>query len=49
MAAKVEFAPELSVEQLAAAINGAEDAVRAARADRPLVYIEPDIFRAPTT
>ena len=48
VAAKVEFAPELSMEQLAAAINGAEEAVRAAVPMARLVYIEPDIFRART-
>ena len=49
VAAKVEFAPELSMEQLAAAINGAEEAVRAAVPAARLVYIEPDIFRATMT
>jgi cation diffusion facilitator family transporter len=49
VAAKVEFAPELSMEQLADAINGVEDAVRAGVPKAQLVYIEPDIFRTTTT
>ena len=49
VAAKVEFASELSMEQLAGAINDAEEAVRAAVPSARLVYIEPDIFRATTT
>ena len=46
VAAKVEFAPDLSMEDLAAAIDGAEQALRAAVPTARLVYIEPDIFRA---
>ena len=49
MAAKVEFASELSMEQLTAAINDAEAAVRAAVPTARLVYIEPDNFRTTTT
>jgi divalent metal cation (Fe/Co/Zn/Cd) transporter len=49
VAAKVEFAPELSMDQLADAINGVEDGVRAGVPKARLVYIEPDIFRTTTT
>ena len=45
VAAKVEFEPDLSMEELAAAINGAEQAVRAAVPSANLVFIEPDIYR----
>ncbi|MGI9054063.1 MAG: cation diffusion facilitator family transporter [Ilumatobacteraceae bacterium] len=48
VAAKVEFAPDLSMEELAAAINGAEQAVRAAVPTAELVFIEPDIYRSTT-
>ncbi len=45
VAAKIEFAPDLTMEELAAAINGAEQAVRAAVPSANLVFIEPDIYR----
>jgi divalent metal cation (Fe/Co/Zn/Cd) transporter len=48
--AKVEFSRDLTVTQLAAAINAAEARARAAVPERCLIYLEPDIFderRAP--
>jgi cation diffusion facilitator family transporter len=44
IAAKVEFVRDLSVRQLAAAINAAEVRARAAVPERCVIYIEPDIF-----
>jgi cation diffusion facilitator family transporter len=49
VAAKVEFERDLSVEELATAINGAEAALRAAVPTAHLVFIEPDIYRAVPT
>ncbi|MGH9271011.1 MAG: cation diffusion facilitator family transporter, partial [Ilumatobacteraceae bacterium] len=49
VAAKIQFDPELSMSDLAAAINGAEQALRAAVPTARHVFIEPDIYRtAPT-
>jgi divalent metal cation (Fe/Co/Zn/Cd) transporter len=45
VAAKLEFAPELSVDQLAAAIDTAESALRTAVPIARVVYIEPDVYR----
>ena len=45
VAAKVEFDPELSMAELAAAIDGAEVALRRAVPIARLVYIEPDVLR----
>jgi cation diffusion facilitator family transporter len=47
--AKLEFAPDLSVDELAAAINGAETALRDAVPIARVVYIEPDVYRSATT
>ncbi len=43
--AKLEFAPDLSVDELAEAINGAEKALREAVPIARVVYIEPDVYR----
>jgi cation diffusion facilitator family transporter len=43
VAAKVEFDPSISMADLAASINAAEDALRAAVPIAKLVYLEPDI------
>jgi cation diffusion facilitator family transporter len=45
VAAKLEFDPELSVDELTAAIDGAERSLRAAVPIARLVYIEPDVYR----
>jgi cation diffusion facilitator family transporter len=45
VAAKLEFEPGLSVEELTAAINDAERDLRAAVPTARLVYLEPDVFR----
>ena len=45
VAAKLEFDPDLSVVQLADAINGAESALRSAVPIARVVYIEPDVYR----
>jgi cation diffusion facilitator family transporter len=49
LAAKVDFDHSLSVEQLAQAIDQAEQAVRAAVPKATTIYIEPDIRRQPAT
>jgi cation diffusion facilitator family transporter len=49
LAAKVDFDRELSIEELARAIDDAEMAVRAAVPKATTIYIEPDIRRQPTT
>ena len=46
VAAKVEFDPTISMAELAAAINAAEQALRAAVPIAKLIYLEPDIRRA---
>jgi cation diffusion facilitator family transporter len=43
--AKLEFEPDLSVDELAEAINGAEKALREAVPIARVVYIEPDVYR----
>jgi cation diffusion facilitator family transporter len=48
VAAKLEFAPDLSVNQLAEAIDEAETALRDAVPIARVVYIEPDVYRAAT-
>lgn len=45
VAAKLEFEPDLSVDQLADAINGVETALRDAVPIARVVYIEPDVYR----
>ena len=47
VAAKVDFADTLSVEELARAIDDAERAVRSAVPTTTTIYIEPDIRRQP--
>ena len=47
IAAKLEFDQSLTVAELAAAIDGAEAALRAAVPTARTVYIEPDISRSP--
>jgi len=43
--AKVEYASTLSADQLVAAINATEDAIRAAVPDATVIYLEPDLHR----
>ena len=43
--AKLGFAADMTVEQLAAAVDGAEAAVRASVPTVGLIYIEPDLYR----
>lgn len=45
--AKLEFSPGLSMEALATAINEAESRAREAVPSARILYIEPDLFRAP--
>ena len=47
VAAKLDFEPALSIEQLSAAIDGAEQELRAAVPSAHFVFIEPDVYRAP--
>ena len=47
VAAKLEFDPSLTVEQLAGAIDDAERDLRAAVPIAHFVFIEPDVYRAP--
>ena len=47
VAAKIEFDAELSIAQLAQAIDGAEAILRAEVRVADAVYIEPDLFRTP--
>jgi cation diffusion facilitator family transporter len=49
VAAKVEFDPALTMEQLARTIDAVEVEIRAAAAHATLIFIEPDVYRAPTT
>jgi cation diffusion facilitator family transporter len=49
VAAKLEFDPDLSVDQLAEAINGVETALRDAVPIARVVYIEPDVYRPAVT
>ena len=44
--AKVEYASTLSADELVAAINATEDAIRAAVPDATVIYLEPDLHRA---
>jgi hypothetical protein len=43
LAAKVEFIPGLSLEQLAVAIDSVEARIRASVPEVRLIYLEPDI------
>ncbi len=47
VAAKLEFEPNLSAGDLAAAINGAETTLRAAVPIARVIYLEPDLYQAP--
>jgi len=47
VAAKLAFAPDMSVAELASAVDEAEAAVRASCAAVSLIYIEPDLYRSP--
>ena len=47
VAAKIEFDSTISMTELAASIDAAEKAVRAAVPIAKLVYLEPDIRHAP--
>jgi cation diffusion facilitator family transporter len=49
VAAKVELDPSLSFGEVVAAINGAEDRVRAALPAARVLYVEPDAFRVAET
>ena len=49
VAAKLEFDPTLTVEELAAAIDGVERDLRAVMPTAHFVFIEPDVYRAPAT
>ncbi len=44
--AKVEYSSLLSADELVAAINTTEDAIRAAEPTATVIYLEPDILRA---
>ena len=46
MGAKLEFAPELSAPELAAAIDEAEARVRQVVPEARIMYLEPDVYRA---
>ena len=45
VAAKVEFAPGLSVPELAMAIDRVEERIRASTPISQLIYLEPDLYR----
>ena len=47
VAAKLEFAAELDMRALAAAIDGVESRVRAGAPEARVIYVEPDVTRAP--
>ncbi len=44
--AKVEYSSELTADQLVAAINDTEDAIRAAVPTATVIYLEPDLVRS---
>jgi cation diffusion facilitator family transporter len=44
--AKVEYSSDLDADGLVAAINGTEDAIRAAAPTATVIYIEPDLLRS---
>jgi divalent metal cation (Fe/Co/Zn/Cd) transporter len=48
VAAKIEFAPSLSMELLADVVNEVEAAVRRVVPEARVMYLEPDIARTPT-
>jgi hypothetical protein len=43
--AKIEFASTLSTDELVAAINDTEDAIRATTPSATVIYLEPDLVR----
>jgi cation diffusion facilitator family transporter len=47
VAAKIEFAPSLSMEQLAAVVDEVEAGVRKVVPEARVMYLEPDITRSP--
>jgi divalent metal cation (Fe/Co/Zn/Cd) transporter len=47
IAAKLEFEPSLTVEQLAGAIDAAERSLRSVVPSAHFVFIEPDVYRDP--
>jgi cation diffusion facilitator family transporter len=49
VAAKLEFEPTLSVDELSTAIDGAERELRAVVPTARFVFIEPDVYRVPST
>ncbi len=49
VAAKIAVTPQLSVEELAAAIDAAESRVREAVPDARMIYLEPDLDRSSAT
>ena len=48
MAAKVEIDPSCTVPELAAAIDSAERRIRDAVPIARVIYLEPDLYRAPS-
>jgi cation diffusion facilitator family transporter len=47
VAAKVEFDPDLTVKQLAGAIDGLEVAIREVEPRAVFIFVEPDVYREP--
>src|SRR5699024_8570273 len=47
VAAKIELAAATSAAEVAAAVNGAEDRIRAAVPVRTTIYLEPDLRQSP--
>jgi cation diffusion facilitator family transporter len=47
VAAKVEFAPHLTLRELADVVNDIEASIRGAVPDAAVIYLEPDVTRAP--
>lgn len=48
VAAKIEFAPDLTLRELAAVVNDVEATVRRDVPEALVMYLEPDVTRAPT-
>lgn len=49
VAAKLDFDPALTIDELSAAIDGAERGLRATVPSAHFVFIEPDVYRTPAT
>lgn len=49
VAAKIEFAPDLSIRELADVVNNVEAAVRLEVPEAHIMYLEPDVLRAAST